>query len=95
MVPSHVVDPTVIASIGAAIAIVFDLPLEVCLARNTSRSRTVRAGVVKRQVAEVRRDRDRLDLEGFTAVHLLGSARQVERANVEIKKGPVARALSS
>ena len=77
------------------IAIVFDLPLEICLSRIAARPRTVRAAVVRRQVSEVRRDRDRLDLEGFTAVHLLGSARQVERANVEIKKGPVARALSS
>jgi len=78
-----------------AIAIVFDLPLEVCLARNTSRSRTVRAGVVKRHVAEVRRDRDRLDLEGFAAIYVLASTNQAEHVIVEIKQGPVARALSS
>jgi len=77
------------------IAIVFDIPLDVCLSRIAARSRAVRAAVVRRQVSEVRRDRERLDLEGFAAIYVLASAHEVEDASVEIKKGPVARALSS
>ena len=77
------------------IAIVFDLPLEICLSRIAARPRTVRAAVVRRQVSEVRRDRERLDLEGFAAIYVLASTNQVEGARVDIKKGPVVRALSS
>ena len=76
-----------------AIAIVLDLPLEVCLARSAARPRTVRASVIRRQVAELGRDRPRLDLEGFSAVHLLASTAEIEGVAVEIEKGPVARAL--
>lgn len=76
-----------------AIAIVLDLPLEVCLARSAARPRTVRASVIRRQVAELGRDRPRLDLEGFSAVHLLASTAEIEGVTVEIEKGPVARAL--
>jgi len=72
-----------------AIAIVFNLPLEVCLARNATRSRTVHASVIRRQVAQVTRDIDRLDLEGFAAVHVLGSVADVDAVSLEIEKGPV------
>jgi protein phosphatase len=78
-----------------AIAIVFDLPLEICLARNTARSRTVPASVIRRQVADVTRDVERLDLEGFTAVHVLRTVADVEAVTMEIEKGPVRRALGS
>jgi len=72
-----------------AIAIVFNLPLEVCLGRNATRSRTVHASVIRRQLAQVARDIDRLDLEGFAAVHVLGSTADVDAVRVEIEKGPV------
>ena len=75
-----------------AVAIVFDLPLDVCLARNRARARSVRPGVIQRQVEEVKRDCDRLDLEGFTAVWVLRSTDQVDRLRVRIDGGPVARA---
>ncbi len=78
-----------------AIAIVFDLPLEVCLVRSAARPRTVRASVIRRQLAELHRSLDRLDLEGFSAVHVLRTEAEIERVAVEIEKGPVARALSS
>jgi predicted kinase len=77
------------------VGIVFDLPLEVCLVRIAARPRMVRAAVVKQQVAEIQRDRERLDLEGFAAISVLASTNQVDHVVVEIKKGPVARALSS
>jgi protein phosphatase len=78
-----------------AIAIVLALPLEICLARNAARSRTVPPAVVRRQVADVARDLDRLDLEGFAAVHVLRSVVEVDAAALEIEKGPVTRALTS
>lgn len=76
-----------------AIAIVFDVPLDLCLARNRARPRTVPAAVIRRQHEELRRDLDRLDLEGFSAVHLLRTEAQLDQLAVEIEKGPVARAL--
>jgi predicted kinase len=78
-----------------AIAIVFNLPLEVCLARNASRSRTVPASVIGRQVADVARDIDRLDLEGFAGVHVLQSAADADMVRLEVEKGPATRALTS
>ena len=77
------------------IGIVFDLPLELCLDRNAARPRRVRPAVVGRQIAELARDIDRLDVEGLSPVHVLRSADEVERATVEIAKGPVVRAPSS
>jgi protein phosphatase len=76
-----------------AIAIVFALPVEVCLARNGARPRSVPRPVVRRQVDVVTRDLDRLDLEGFVAVYVLRSVSDVDAARLEIEKGPVARAL--
>ena len=77
----------------SAIAITFDLPFDLCLARSAARSRSVRAAVIRRQHDELRRDLDRLDLEGFTAVHVFRSDGEIEGAVVEIEKGPVSRAL--
>jgi len=76
-----------------AMAIVFDLPVDVCLARNAARAMSVPASVIRRQVADVTRDVDRLDLEGFAAVHVLRSVAEVDAAVLEIEKGPVTRAL--
>ena len=76
-----------------AIAIAFDLPLDLCLAHNAARRRTVRAAVIRRQHDELRGGLDRLDLEGFTAVHVLRSEAEIDGIEVQIEKGPVARAL--
>jgi protein phosphatase len=78
-----------------AIAIVFNLPLEVCLARNAARPRTVPASVIRRQVADVTGDLERLDLEGFAAVYILRSVTDVDAVSLELKEGPVTRALDS
>jgi protein phosphatase len=78
-----------------AIAIAFDLPLDLCLARNSARPRTVPAAVIRRQHDELRHGLDRLDLEGFGAVHVLRSELEIEQVSVQIEKGPVARALFS
>ena len=76
-----------------AVAIVFDLPLELCLARNAARQRTVGPAVIRRQHDELRGGLDRLDLEGFSAVHVLRSDSDTDGVVVQIEKGPVARAL--
>ena len=77
-----------------AVAIVFDLPLEVCLLRNRARARRVPPSLIRQQVEAVRRDRDRLDLEGFSSVFVLRSADDVDRVRVRVGGGPAARASS-
>jgi protein phosphatase len=78
-----------------AVAIAFALPLDLCLARSAARQRRVGAAVIRRQHDEMRRSLDRLDLEGFNAVHVLRSDAEIERVAVHIEKGPAARALST
>ena len=78
-----------------AMAIVFNLAIDVCLARNAARAMTVPASVIHRQVADVTRDLGRLDLEGFAMVHVLRSVDDVDAVTLEIEKGPVTRALDS
>jgi protein phosphatase len=78
-----------------AVAIAFDLPLDLCLARSAARRRRVRAAIIRRQHDELRHGLDRLDLEGFSAVHVLRSDAEINRVAVEIEKGPAARALST
>jgi predicted kinase len=53
------------------IAIVFNLPLEECLARNHGRPDAVPASVIRRQHAQLQQDLDRFDLEGFSDVHYI------------------------
>ena len=80
-----------------SMAIVFNLPADVCLARNAARARTVPASVIRRQVADVTRDVERLDLEGFAAVHVLGSAADVDAVTLEIERAryPGPRSIAS
>jgi predicted kinase len=78
-----------------AIAIAFDLPLEICLARNAARPRTVRSAVIRRQHDALRGDLERLDLEGYSAVHIMRSVSDVDAVALGIERGPVSRALPS
>jgi hypothetical protein len=55
----------------------------------------VRAAIVRRQHDELHESLVRLDLEGFSAVHIMRSQAEIEGVAVEIEEGPVARALSS
>lgn len=66
------------------VAIVLDLPEEVCLMRNAARLRRVRPGVVRQQLADLRHTGADLDLEGFTAVYRLRSEADVEAAQVSV-----------
>jgi protein phosphatase len=53
-----------------AVALVFDLPLEVCLERNRSRPRMVEEAAVIEQWHDLARPVERLREEGFAAVHV-------------------------
>ena len=68
-----------------AVAIVFDLSSDTCIARNSSRARRVRAGIVRGQVEQLRQTVDRLDLEGFAASYVLHSTDDVEQVTIEIR----------
>ncbi|WP_069767531.1 polynucleotide kinase-phosphatase [Streptomyces sp. LUP30] len=70
------------------IAIVLDVPEEVCAARNASR--TDRADmprrVIQRHIRELRRSLRHLEREGFRKVHVLRGAEAVENASVVTEK---------
>ena len=66
------------------VAIVFDLDLSVCLARNTGPGgRNLPVRVVQRQREQLRRSARSLKREGFRYVHLLTSEDEVARACIE------------
>lgn len=68
----------------AAIAIVFDLPLETCLERNAARTdRRLPPAAIRRQHARMRASLDGLAAEGFVSVVTLASAEAVEAFDVE------------
>jgi protein phosphatase len=77
-----------------AVAIVLDLPLEVCLARIAGRAtRPVPAHAVRRQQRELDRSLGGLQGEGFSAVHVIGSPEAV--AAVQVERGPRAGAAGN
>jgi len=53
-----------------AVALVFDYPLEVCIARNLLRPRTVESAAIAEQWSHMPRPPESLKREGFTAVHV-------------------------
>ncbi|WP_236711188.1 polynucleotide kinase-phosphatase [Streptomyces sp. 150FB] len=70
------------------VAIVLDLPEEVCAARNASRPD--RAGmprhVIRRHRGELRRSLRGLEREGFRKVHILRDEREVENADIVLER---------
>ncbi len=72
-----------------AVAIVFDLPADMCFKRNElRRDRGVLRQVVREQVADLRQGLDGLLTEGFRQAYVLSSAEQVDVATVR-RTGPV------
>lgn len=66
------------------VAIVFDLPESVSIARNAERTdREIPAGVVKRQTDQLRRSLRHLGREGFRKVHVLRTPEDVVSATIE------------
>lgn len=64
------------------VAIVFDLPLDVCLRRNAGRSRRVDEDVVAQQYADLRASLPQLADEGFHTIHRFETPEQVDAAVV-------------
>ncbi len=64
------------------VAIVFALPVEICLAHNALRRRLVRPTVVRRQITSLRHIRTDLEGEGYAAIHIFGSESDVDSAMV-------------
>jgi len=66
-----------------AVALVFDLPLAVCLARNAARTdRRLPPAAIRRQHARMRASIERLAGEGFDPVAVLPTADAVDAARV-------------
>jgi predicted kinase len=57
-------------------AIVFNVPIETCLARNAARKRTVPAAALMNQYALRERTLQTIETEGFNYVHVLDEAAQ-------------------
>ncbi|MGH3625126.1 MAG: polynucleotide kinase-phosphatase [Sciscionella sp.] len=67
-------------------AIVLDLPVSVCVARNAGRAdRNFGAHVVRRQQEELRRSLKSLQREGFRRVHVLRSEQDVAEAEIVVE----------
>ncbi|WP_238434756.1 MULTISPECIES: polynucleotide kinase-phosphatase [unclassified Frankia] len=65
------------------VAIVLDLPEQVCITRNTARpDRDFGAAVIRRQRSELRRSMKGLAREGFRRVHVLRSEAEVAAATI-------------
>jgi protein phosphatase len=74
---------------AAAVAIVFDLPEELCVERDRAREgRTVGAAVIHRQRRAMLRSLPELGSEGFAAVYRLDSPETVAGVRVERSPGP-------
>lgn len=65
-----------------AVAVVFDLPLEVCVARDEARTRTVGAAVIERHCEDLHRSLRSIGTEGFRQVHTFRTQEEVEDARV-------------
>jgi predicted kinase len=71
-----------------AVAVILDLPVAVCLARNAARiDRRVPAHAVRRQHRQLVVELDGLAAEGFAAVHRLSGAAEIDRATVILDEG--------
>jgi 3-hydroxybutyryl-CoA dehydrogenase len=76
------------------VAVAFDVPLEVCLARDTVRARRVGREVIERQVELMRQALERIPAEGYDAWYVLDERAQ-EEAEVEVRRSPRRQAASS
>lgn len=69
------------------VAIVFDVPVKVCNARNKARSdRQFGSHVVRQQLAQMRRSLRGLKREGFRRIHVLKGLDEVEAVSIERTK---------
>ncbi len=64
-----------------AVAVVFDLPAEICIARDAARPRRVGAEVIEKHLVDLHQSRH-LGREGFRQVHNLRSPEEVDGASI-------------
>jgi predicted kinase len=76
-------------------AIVFDLPVELSLEQNRRRPAAVPSPMVRRQAAELARDIDRLDLEGFAGIVIVRSPADADRLEVVLAAGTTTESSSA
>jgi protein phosphatase len=75
-----------------AVAVIFDIPEEVCMERDRAREgRTVGASVIRAQRAAMLGSLPGLEEEGFAAVHLLASEDAVAAVHVEREPASLSR----
>jgi protein phosphatase len=67
------------------VAIVMDVPVEICLQRNAARIRPVPNRVILQQVADLRHLEADLELEGYAAVHVFRSEAEVDATRIVIE----------
>jgi protein phosphatase len=68
-----------------AAVIVFDIPLEICLARNAARARRIPEDALRKQYELLEASLKTIDHEGFSYVYILN---QQDQDRVKIKIGP-------
>jgi protein phosphatase len=72
-----------------AVAILFDLPEELCIERNGRRSnRSLPAGVIHRQWSQMKRSQEHLSKEGFDRTYVLDSVQAVDSVVVTRPRRP-------
>jgi predicted kinase len=69
------------------LAVVLDLPAQICLARNAGRPDPVPVRVIQKQVADLRHVETHLEREGYEAFHVFRSVSEVDAAEVLIEYG--------
>lgn len=68
-----------------AVAIVFDLRVELCLERNRHRaSRSLPEGVIRHQHDQMQRSLPDLENEGYQSIHVLGTASEVDAVSFAV-----------
>ena len=70
-----------------AVAIAFDLPRELCVARDQARQRQVGHSVISRHIRELKASLRGLQKEGFHTVSILSSADEVDAATITLTGG--------
>lgn len=66
------------------IALVLDLPLELCLLRNSQRERSVPPKVIEKQAADLRITLEQLEVEGHQAIYRLQTSQEMEECSIRV-----------
>ena len=68
-----------------SIAVVFDLPVEICLDRNRARAaRSLPDDVIRRQHDQMKRSLSEIEYEGFDEIRVLSTATAVDAVGIAL-----------